>query len=205
MVLCEFTCLHILEIFGFINQLVFDHIQISLRGFEPVLSPATKFKSLSDKQLLAFQIGLIDGTIHLVQHDIVEKIFNAQRQSSFGIALLAIGLVDENAQARPLVNAIIVENVDAADGLPAFGQVDHQAKLLIAEQVIVAQKELLDLKTGVGHVRPAHPPDVAVVLPNENLTGILGLGTTERYRVILDEHFVQFFEINSFQVGWHII
>ena len=44
----------------------------------------------------------------------------------------------------------------------------------------------------------AHPPVVAVVLPKENLTGILWLGTTERYRVILDEHFVQFVEITSF-------
>jgi hypothetical protein len=97
-----------------------------------------------------------------------------------------------------LVDAVVVEDVDAADGLPAFGQVNHQAKLLIAEQVVVAQKELLNLETGVGHVRPADPPDVAIVLPKENLSGILGLGTTKRYRVILDEHFIQFFEITRF-------
>jgi hypothetical protein len=111
---------------------------------------------------------------------------------------LAKRFVNQNAQTRPLVDAVVVEDVDAADGLPAFGQVNHQTELFVAEQVIVAQQELFDLETGVGHVRPADPPDVAIVLPKENLSGILGLGTTKRYRVILDEHFVQFFEITCF-------
>ena len=133
-----------------------------------------------------------------MQHDIIEKILNAQSQSGFGIALLAKRFVNQNAQTRPLVDAVVVEDVDAADGLSAFGQVNHQSELLVAEQVIVAQKELLNLESGVGHVRPTDPPDVAVVLPKENLSGILGLGTTERYRVILDEHFVQFIEITYF-------
>ena len=133
-----------------------------------------------------------------MQHDILEEIFNAQSQSSLGIALLAKSLVDEDAQARPLVEAVIVENVDATNGLSTFSEVDHQAKLLVAEQVVVAQQELFDLKSGVGHMGAAHPPDVAVVLPKENLTGILGLGATERYRVILDEHFVQFVENTTF-------
>jgi hypothetical protein len=97
-----------------------------------------------------------------------------------------------------LVHAVVVEDVDTANGLSAFVQVDHQAELLVAEQVVISQQELLDLKTGIRHMRPAHPPDVVVVLPKENLTGILRLGATERYRVILDEHFVQFVEITSF-------
>ena len=50
-------------------------------------------------------------------------------------------------------------------------------------------------------MRPAHPPDVAVVFPKENLTRILGLGASERYRVILDEHFDPFVEITSFPRG----
>ena len=133
-----------------------------------------------------------------MQQDILKEIFNAQSQSGLGIALLAESLVDENAQARPLVEAIVVENVDATNGLSTFGQVDHQAKLLVAQQVIIAQKELLDLETGIGHMCPTDPPDVAVVFPKENLTGILWLGTTERYRVIPDEHFVQFIENTRF-------
>jgi hypothetical protein len=97
-----------------------------------------------------------------------------------------------------LVEAVIVEDVDATNGLSAFGQVDHQAELFVAEQVIVAQKELLNLETGVGHMRPTDPPDVAVVFPKANLTGILGLGATERNRVIVDEHIVSFVENTSF-------
>jgi hypothetical protein len=133
-----------------------------------------------------------------MQHDIFEEIFDAQSQSSFGIALLAKRFVNQNAQTCPLVDAIIVENVDATDGLSVFIQVNHQAELLVAEQVIVAQQELLNLESSVGHMRPTDSPDVAVVLPKENLSGILGLGTTKRYRVILDEHFVQFFENTRF-------
>ena len=181
-----------------IYPLILIHIQIPFSRLQPFFPPATRFKSLTNKQLLALCIGFINGTIHLVQHDILEEIFDAQSQSSFGIALLAKRFVNQNAQTCPLIDAIIVENVDATDGLPAFGQVDHQAELLVAEQVIVAQKKLLDLESGVGHMRPTDPPDVSVVLPKENLSGILGLGTTKRYRVIRDEHFVQFFENTRF-------
>ena len=133
-------------------------------------------------------IQLINGTIHLVQHNVVEKVLNAQSQSSLGIALLAKRLVDEDAQSRAAIEAIIIEDVDTADGLSAFIQVNHQTELLVAEQVVVVQQELLYLKTGIGHMRPAHPPDVTVVLPKENLTGIFRLGATECYHLIFNEH-----------------
>ena len=136
-----------------------------------------------------------------MQHNVVEKVLDAQSQSSLGIALLAKCFVDEDAQSRAAIEAIIIEDVDTADGLSAFIQVNHQTELLVAEQVVVSQQELLYLKTSVRHMRPTDPPDVAVVLPKENLTGILGLGTTERYRVILDEHFVLCVEITSFPSG----
>ena len=46
-------------------------------------------------------------------------------------------------------------------------------------------------------MRPTDPPNVAVVLPLENEFCIFRLGATERNRVILDEHRVQFLENNS--------
>ena len=181
-----------------IYPLIIKHIQMPLSRLQPVFSPSTLHKTLADKQLLTLRVGFIDGTIHLMQHNIVEKIFNAQSQSRLGIALLAKRLVDEDAQSSAAIETVVVEDVDTTNGRPAFIQVDHQTELLVAEQVIVAQQELLDLKTSVRHMRPTNPPDVAVVLPKEDLTGVLGLGTTERYRVILDEHFVQFVEISTF-------
>ena len=173
-------------------QLILKNIRIPIFGFYPFLSSSTKRKALSNKQLLTFRVSLVNGTIHLMEHDVMEEVFDAQSQSGLGIALLAESLVDKDAQTRPLVDAVIVEDVDTANGLATFGEVDHQAELLVAEQVVVAQQELLDLESGIRHMGAAHPPDVAVVLPKENLSGILRLGATERYRVILDEHFVLF-------------
>lgn len=179
--------------------MIFEHNKITFCSFQPILSPAAKHKALLGKQLLTFRVGLVDGTVHLVEHDIMEEVFDTQSQSGLGIALLAVCLINQDAQARPLVDAVVVEDVDAANGLSAFGQVDHQAELLVAEQVVVAQQELLDLKPGVRHMRPADTPDGAVVLPKENLPGILGLGATECYDVVLDEHIVRFVENTTFQ------
>ena len=175
-------------------QLILKNIQISFVGLQPILSPAAKLKALLGEKLLALLVGLVNGTVHLMEHDIVEEVFDAQSQSCLGIALLAMRLVNQNAQARPLVDAVVVEDVDAADGLSVFGQVNHQAELLVAEQVVVDQQKLLNLKTGIRHMGAAHAPYGAVVLPKENLTGILGLGATECYRVVLDEHNVRFVE-----------
>lgn len=132
---------------------------------------------MSDKQLLALGIGLVNGAIHLMQQQIVEEILHAQGQRSLGIALLTIFLVDEDAQAGTAVESVVVMDVDAAYGLPALGQVDHQAELFLGRNVVVAQQELLDLEAGVGHMRTTDPPDVAVVLPTENPFGILRLCT----------------------------
>ncbi len=172
------------------KQLKFQDIQISLFCLDPVFFPTAEFKALSCKELLACGVALVDGAIHLMEQQMIKKVFEAQGQSGFGIALLTVGLVDEDAQSRPLVEGIVVVDVDAAYGLPVFGQVNHQAELLCAEQVVVVQQELLNLETGIGHMGAAHSPDVAVVLPKENLSGILRLGATQRYRVILDEHIV---------------
>ena len=175
-------------------QLILKNIQISFVGLQPVLSPAALHKALLGKQLLTFRVGLVDGTVHLVEHDIVEEVFDAQSQRSLGIALLAVCLINQDAQSRAAIEAVVVEDVDTADGCSAFIQINHQTELLVAEQVVVAQQELLDLKTGVRHMRSADTPDGAVVLPKENLPGILGLGTTECYDVVLDEHNVRFVE-----------
>ena len=139
---------------------------------------SAKYKSLVHKKLLTHQIGFINGTIHLVQHNVVEKVLNAQSQSSLGVTLLAKRFVNQDAQSCAAIEAVVIENVDTADGCSAFIQVDHHTELLLACQVVVPQQELLYLEVGIGYMRSTHAPDVAVVLPKENLTGILRLGTT---------------------------
>ena len=154
---------------------------------------------MAEKQLLTLCIGRVDGAIHLVHKKVLKKIVDTQPQGGFGIALLAKCLVNEDAQSCTAIETVVVEDVDAADGLSVFGQVNHQPELLVAEQVVVAQQELLNLKTGIRHMGAAHAPYGAVVLPKENLTGILGLGATECYDVVLDEHNVRFVENTTFQ------
>ena len=159
-------------------QLILQYIQISFSCSQPVFPLAAKLKTLIDEQLLALGIGFVDGAIHLMEQHIIKKVFDAQGQSGFCVALSAEGFVNQDAQSGPLVDGVVVEDVDAAYGLSAFGQVNHQAELPLTGQVVVVQEELLDLEKGVGHMRPTHSPDVAVVLPKENLTGIFGLGAT---------------------------
>jgi len=178
--------------------LVFQFVNESLCRPYPFLSPSAWDEAEALEQLLTFGVQCVDGTMHLMQHEVAEKVFDAQGKRGFGIALLTVCFVDEDSQTGALVEAVVVVDVDAADGLPTFAQVDHQTELLVAEQVIVAQKELLNLESGVGYMRSTYPPNVAIVLPKENLSGIFGLGTTKRYRVIFDEHFIQFFEITRF-------
>lgn len=138
-----------------------------------------------------------------MQQQIVEEIFDAQCQGCLGIALLTIHLVNQDAQTGATVERVVVVDVDATDGGSAFGQVNHQAELLLGRYVVVAQQELLDLKTGVGDMRPTHPPDVAVVLPMEYHVGILGLGIAQRYSLVFDKHLLQIVEkyVVSMQIG----
>ena len=143
---------------------------------------------MTDKQLLTLRIGFIDRTIHLMQHNVVEKVLDAQSQSSLGVTLLAKRFVNQDAQSCAAIEAVVIENVDTADGCSTFIQVNHQSELLVAEQVVVSQQELLYLKASVRHMRPAHPPNVAVVFPKENLTRILRFGASERYHLIFNEH-----------------
>ena len=123
-----------------------------------------------------------------MQHYIMEKVLYTQGQSGLGIALLAMLFVDQDAQSSALVDAVVVEDVDAADGFARLVQVNHQAELFGGDQVVVAQQKLLNLKTAIGNVCPADPPDVAVVLPSEDKLGVVRLGATKGYRFVLDKH-----------------
>ena len=102
--------------------------------------------------------------------------------------------VDEDADANMLVHRVVIVKVEAADGGLGFIQVNHQTELFLAEQVVVIQQELLDLELCIGHIRSADTPNRAVVLPTINLCTILGLGATERNRVVFDEHGPSFVE-----------
>lgn len=104
------------------------------------------------------------------------------------MALVSVRLVNEDAYADVFINGVEVVKVKAADGSVAFDEVNHQAELLLAEQVVVTQQELLDLEACVGHKSPADAPHGAVVLPAVNQLGVVGFGATERNRVVFDKH-----------------
>lgn len=104
------------------------------------------------------------------------------------MALFAVCRVDEDADADVPIDGVVVVKVEAADGSAAFVQVNHQAELFLAKQIVVAQQELFDLETGVGNESPADAPNGAIVLPSINPFGVVGLGATERNRVVFDEH-----------------
>ena len=180
--------------------MVFQFVDEPLCRPYPFLSPSAQDKAEALEQLVAFGVQRVNGAMHLVQHEVAEKVFNAQAKRGLGVALPAVCLVDEDAQAGALVDAVVVVDVDAADGLPIFRKVNHQAQLLVGLQVVVAQQELLDLKARVGGMGAAHAPHVAVVLPSVNLLGIFRLGRAQRYRLVFDEHLLQFVE-NSLLVG----
>ena len=146
---------------------------------------------MAEKQLLTLCIGRVDGAIHLVQKKVLKKIVDTQPQGGFGIALLAKCLVDQDAQARPLVDGVVVEDVDAANSLSGLVQVNHQTELFLTQQVVVAHQKLFDLETGVGHMGTANPPYGPVILPGIDQFRILGLGATERYHVVFDKHTLQ--------------
>ena len=101
--------------------------------------------------------------------------------------MLTVGLVNQDAQASSFVEGVVVVDVDAADGLPAFGQVDHQAKLLLRRYVVVVQQKLLDLKAGIWRMCATHPPDVTVVFPAVDPLGVFWLGATQCDDVIFDD------------------
>jgi len=178
--------------------LVFQFVDEPLCRPYPFLSPSAQDKAEALEQLVAFGVQRVNGAMHLVQHEVAEKVFNAQAKRGLGVALPAVGLVDEDAQTGALVEAVVVVNVDAADGLSALGQVDHQTELLVGLQVVVGQQELLDLEARVGGVSPAHAPNVAVVLPAVDKLCIFRLGRAQRYRFVFDEHLLQFVENSSF-------
>lgn len=104
------------------------------------------------------------------------------------MALLSVCRVDEDADADVRIDGVVVVEVEAADGSAAFVQVNHQAELLLAGQVVVIQQKLFDLEARVGNESSTDAPNGAVVLPSINPLGIVGLGATERNRVVFYEH-----------------
>lgn len=113
-----------------------------------------------------------------MQHQVVEEIVQTERQGDGGIPLVTEGFVDKDADFDPLVEGIVVVNVDAADGFVGGVEVNHQAQLMLAEQVVVSYEELLNLEAGVGDMCPADAPHFAVAFPSEDTIGVLWLGAT---------------------------
>lgn len=133
-----------------------------------------------------------------MQQQIMEEILDAQAQGGLGIALLAVGLVNQDAQAGSFVESIVIIDVDAADGGAAIGHVNHQAELLLRRYVVVVQQKLLYLKAGIWRMCATHPPDVTVVFPAVDPLGVFWLGATQCDDVIFDEHSAQSLDILCF-------
>ena len=174
------------------NYLVFKRVDEPFCRLDPFLASSAKRKSLLFKEMLAFDVHLINDAEGLVEHQVVEKIVEAKGEGGLGMALLAVRRVNEDSDADVRIDRVEVIKVEAADGCAAFGEVDHQAELLLAEQVVVIQQELLDLEVRKRHKRPADAPHGAVVLPAVDPLGIVRLGATERNRVVFDKHCVFF-------------
>ena len=128
--------------------------------------------------------------MRLVEQQVVEKIIQTEFQGSGSITLTAIFLVDEDADARPTVDGIVIVNVDATYGFTGRCMVNHQAELFLAEEVVIVEQELFDVELREGRIRPADAPHAAVVLPAVNLLCVARFGATERNRVVVDEHFL---------------
>ena len=101
---------------------------------------------------------------------------------------MPVGFIDEDADFGPLVEGVVVVEVDAADGFTGGVEVNHQAQLLLRGQVVVIQEKLFDVEQCIGRNGPADAPHTAVVLPSVDLLRVLGLGATECYRVVFYEH-----------------
>ena len=91
-----------------------------------MLSLAAAEESQTLKETLAWEVRGIDETIDLMHHEVVEEVFECQIDSLFGIASASIGLVDEDADAHPLVEGVIVEQIDTADRLGFLSGLDHE-------------------------------------------------------------------------------
>ena len=158
------------------NYLVFKLVDEPMRGLDPLLAPSAECKSLFLKQMLAFHIQLVDGAMGLVEHQVVRKVVDAKRKCGLGMALFAMCRINENAYANMLIDRVVVVKVKAADGGSALVQVNHQAELFLAVEVVVAQQELLDLEQGIRHMGATDAPNGTVVFPAVNLSGIFRLG-----------------------------
>ena len=79
-----------------------------------------------------------------MEHRILEKVLNCHDKCIVGVTLVAVILVNEDADSGTLVDGVVVENVDTADALAVV--VNHQTQLVVREQVVVIHQELLDLE-----------------------------------------------------------
>ena len=83
--------------------------------------------------MLAFCVQLVDDAEGLVKHQVFEKVVQAKGERSLGMALVAVRRVDKNANTNMRIDRVEVVKVEAADGNAAFGEVNHQAELFLAE------------------------------------------------------------------------
>ena len=148
-----------------VDELIKQSVDKTFWGFDPVFSPASVLESEILEELQASKVGLIDEAMYLVNHEIVEQVFQKELNGLAGMTLLAMGFVDENAHADSLVDGVIVEKVHAADRTSFWRDMDHQSHLLVGDQVAVAEKELLNLEPRYGCVGFADTPYPSVVLP----------------------------------------
>ena len=89
---------------------------------------------------------------------------------------MPVGFVNQDANADPFVDGVVVEEVNASDRGGCWQDVNHQPHLLVGDQVAIAQEKLLDLETGGGGVGLADPPYSSVVFPTVDQVGIFWFG-----------------------------
>lgn len=124
---------------GFPNPLILNQIHKSVVCPNPFLPPSAGDKALLFKQVPALGVQFVDDAESLVELQVVEKIVQAKEEGGLGMALVAVHRVDEDAYADVFINGVEVVKVEATDGSAVFGEVNHQAELLLAEQVVVVQ------------------------------------------------------------------
>ena len=169
-------------------DLIEAHIDITIRGPEPVFSAPTHAESELLEQPVACVVQVVDKTIDLMRHDVLKQVVKAQLDGIVGIAVSAAGLVDQHAQGYTAVDRVVVVQVDAADRCLTTLHFDHQAELTVGDQIAVAQQELLNLKQGKRCAGLTDSLKVAIVLPIIDLSGIFRLCRTQRKNVVRDEH-----------------
>ena len=133
-----------------------------------------------------------------MDHQIVEKIFEAAMDGVGGIAVATVFFIDEHSDAETAVDGVVVEQVDASDRLFTKLVLNHESELMAGSQVGVGDQKLIDLKAGDRCTGFADPPYTAVVFPTINQLTVLGLCDTKRKVAFGDEHGIFFDCLISF-------